>query len=59
MLGKPAPWRATGEIDRLRRAAELRDLINSRYLTKDVRPLKTRTLRSLIDDIEGERAETA
>lgn len=59
MLGKPAPWRATGEIDRLRRAAELRDLINSRYLTKEVRPLKTRTLRSLIDDIEGERAETA
>jgi hypothetical protein len=59
MLGKPAPWRATGEIDRLRRAAELRDLINSRYLTKDVRPLKTRTLHSLIDDIEDERAQSA
>lgn len=41
MLDKPAPWRATGEIDRLRHAAELRDLINSRYLTAEVRPLKT------------------
>lgn len=59
MLGKPAPWRATGEVDRLRRAAELRDLINSRYLNEDVRPLNTRTLRSLIDDIEGERAQIA
>lgn len=59
MLGKPAPWRATGELERLRRAVELRDLINSRYLTEDVRPLKTRTLHSLIDDIASEQARTA
>lgn len=56
LLARPAAWRATTEMDRLRRALELRELINERYLGTDVRPFKTRTLRSLINDIEVERA---
>lgn len=56
MLSRPVAWRATSEIERLRRALELRELINSAYLTATVRPLNTRTVRSLIDDIEIERA---
>lgn len=59
MLDRPAPWRASMEKDRLSRALELRELINGRYLTSDVKPLGTRTLRSLIDDIDVERAMTA
>lgn len=59
MLERPAPWRASMEKDRLSRALELRELINGRYLTSDVKPLGTRTLRSLIDDIDVERAMTA
>jgi hypothetical protein len=43
-------------MDRLRRALELRELINEHYLTADVRKLNTRTLRSLLDDIEVEQA---
>ena len=53
---RPAPWRATLEMDRLRRALELRQLINSAYRPDGNRPIETRTLRSLIDDIETERA---
>jgi hypothetical protein len=59
MLARPAPWRASMEKDRLGRALELRELINGKYLGGDVRPLGTRTLRSLIDDIDVERAESA
>ncbi len=55
-LGQPPRWRATREIDRLRRALELRELINQRYRLPGVPELKTRTLRSLIDDIQGEQA---
>lgn len=56
VLRQPPRWRATREIDRLRRAVELRELINQRYRLPDVPELKTRTLRSLIDDIQGEQA---
>lgn len=59
-LSQPPRWRATREIDRLRRALELRELINQRYQLPGVPELKTRTLRSLIDDIQGEQeARTA
>lgn len=53
---RPPTWRATMETDRLRRALELRGLINRAYLPEDAPVLKTRTLSSLIDDIESERA---
>jgi hypothetical protein len=56
LLRRPEPWRPTAEMDRLRRALELRELINEHYLTADVRKLNTRTLRSLLDDIEVELA---
>jgi hypothetical protein len=59
LMTRPSAWRATVEIDRLRRALELRELINAHYLTPEIRPLKTRTLESLINDIEVERAMTA
>lgn len=56
VLRQPPRWRATREIDRLRRAMELRELINQRYRLPGVPELKTRTLRSLIEDIQGEQA---
>src|SRR4051794_410966 len=59
LLDRPAPWRASMEKDRLSRALELRELINGRYLNAEVKPLGTRTVRSLIDDIDVERAMTA
>jgi hypothetical protein len=59
VLSRPAPWRPTIELDRLARALELRNLINRSYLSDDVRPLNTRTLQSLIEDIQVERAQTA
>jgi hypothetical protein len=59
LLTRPAPWRANAERDRLLRAVELRDLINRSYLSDTVNPLKTRTLRSLLDDIAGEQAMSA
>lgn len=56
VLSQPPRWRATREIDRLHRAIELREIINLRYRLPGVPELKTRTLRSLIDDIQGEQA---
>jgi hypothetical protein len=57
LLGQPAAaWRAKAETDRLRRAVEVRQLINDRYLPEGTTPLKIRTLESLIDDIREERA---
>lgn len=56
LLKRPEPWRPTAEMDRLRRALELRELINDRYLSVDVRKINTRILRSLLDDIEVEQA---
>lgn len=56
LLTRPEPWRPTAEMDRLRRALELRELINEHYLTADMQKLNTRTLRSLLDDIEVEQA---
>ncbi len=56
LIDTPAAWRAKTETDRLRRAIELRDLINAKYRGVGDPPLKTRTLRSLVDGIEEERA---
>jgi hypothetical protein len=41
VLRQPSRWRATREIDRLRRAVELRELINQRYRLPGVPELKT------------------
>jgi hypothetical protein len=57
LMDQPAlAWRAKAETDRLRRAVEVRQLINDRYLPEGATPLKVRTLESLIDDIREERA---
>jgi len=56
LLSRPQQWRQSSEIDRLRRALELRELVNRNYLTDGAKPIPTRTLGSLINDIEGERA---
>jgi hypothetical protein len=56
LLKRPGPWRPTAEMDRLRRALELRELINEHYLTTEVPKLNTRTLQSLLDDIQVELA---
>jgi len=60
LLGGHRPGRlldlAKTETDRLRRTLDLREMINDRYLPEGARPLKTRTLRSLMADIAVERA---
>lgn len=55
LLGKPAAWRATAEIDRLQRALELRQLVNDNYRPASQPVLKTRTLSSLLEDLHEER----
>lgn len=45
-----------GKLDRLRRAVEVRTLINDRYKLPGVPRFKTRTLSSLIAGIEVERS---
>jgi len=52
---RPAPWRPAQEYDRLRRALELRELLNQHHLPVDAHPLKTRTLRSLLGEIDYQR----
>ena len=59
MLRRPAPWRGAMEIDRLTEAIGLRERVNAHYLNDDVRKLGTRTLRSLIDEIEHERQQAS
>lgn len=57
MLAQPAaPWRVKTETDRLRRALDLRQMVNDRYLPEGAKPLKTRTLQSLMADIAVQRA---
>ena len=55
LIATPEPWRAKRETDRLRRAIELRELVNTGYRSDGDPELKTRTLRSLVDGIEEER----
>jgi hypothetical protein len=56
ILSQPPAWRSKSEIDRLARAVELRQLINKKYLGANDTQLKTRTLESIIGEIEAERA---
>ncbi|MGI8946861.1 MAG: hypothetical protein ACR2FV_02550 [Ornithinimicrobium sp.] len=59
LLDQAAGWRPTFEIEQLRAALNLREHINANYLGPDRLPLKkplpTRTLKSLISDIERAR----
>lgn len=58
LLDQPEGWRPTAEIERLRAALNLREHINANFLGPDrlaIRPLPTRTLESLITDIERAR----
>lgn len=48
-LARPEAWRVTLEQERLRRAVELRELINEHHPVKGMHPFKTRTLRALLD----------
>lgn len=57
MLSRPKPWRGAMEIDRLTEAISLRERVNEHYLSDDVHKLGTRTLRSLIDEIQHEQQE--
>jgi hypothetical protein len=59
LLATPAAWRGKVETDRLQRALELRELVNEKYRRASEPRLKTRTLRSLLDGIEEERAAVA
>lgn len=56
VLDQPARWRVTHELERLRRAIELREIINIRHLGGAVTKLGTRTLRSLMDDQRNDPA---
>lgn len=47
----PEKWRAEAETKRLRRALELRQLVNAEYRARGELELKTRTLESLVDGI--------
>lgn len=55
-MAKPTQWRAASELDRLARALELRQLVNENYQSGPVRVLNTRTLQSLVEGINRERA---
>ncbi|MBD3915085.1 hypothetical protein IEZ25_10705 [Nocardioides hwasunensis] len=56
LMAKPAGWRPTAELQRLRQALTLRNQINSNYLEVGQPAIKTRTLDSLIVDIERVQA---
>jgi hypothetical protein len=58
-LRRPAPWRGAMEIDRLNEAIALRERVNNHYLSDEVHKLGTRTLRSLIDEIEHEQQQAS
>jgi hypothetical protein len=52
VIERPAAWRITGELDRLRMAKNLRNQVNEKYLPAGRPPMKTRTLSALIDTLE-------
>lgn len=56
MMAQPTGWRATAELERLRKAVILRNRINGNYIVPGQPPLKTRALDSLIEDIERVQA---
>ena len=59
VLDRPPQWRGNMEADRLQRALDLRELVNNHHLPADAHPLKTRTLRSLLEDIQLEQRRSA
>jgi hypothetical protein len=58
-LAQPPAWRAALEQERVRSAVELRNLINTQHLPEGMHPLKTRTLRALLDTESDGQAQTA
>jgi hypothetical protein len=59
LAATPPAWRGKIETDRLQRALELRELVNTKYRAAGEPELKVRTLQSLVDGIEEERAAVA
>lgn len=59
LITTPTPWRANREHGRLERALMLRELINNGHIPQGSHTLKTRTLRSLLEDIEHEQRLSA
>jgi hypothetical protein len=59
LLARPEAWRGSLEIDRLTEAIQLRDRINEHYLSDSVHQLKTRTLRSLVDEIQDRQQKAS
>lgn len=55
----PAPWRGSMENDRLTEAIQLRERVNEHYLSDHVGKLGTRTLCSLVDEIEYEQQQAS
>ena len=51
VLGQPLPWRASLEIERLRRALAVREFLSKHMVSKGEHALPVRTLQSLIADI--------
>lgn len=47
------------EIDRLNEAIGLRERVNAHYLSDDVHKLGTRTMRSVIDEIQHEQQQAS
>ena len=47
------------EIDRLTEALQLRDRVNEHYVSDSVHRLKTRTLRSLVDEIRDQQQKAS
>jgi len=58
-LRRPPQWRGAMEIDRLTEAIALRERVNEHYLSDDVHKLHTRTMRSLIDEIQHEQQQAS
>lgn len=56
MMDQPPGWRATSELERLRRALILRNRINKDYVAPGEPPIKTRALDGMIVDIERMQA---
>lgn len=54
LIETPEAWRSKLETDRLRRAIEMRDIVNAGYRADTDPELKTRTLHSLVDGIQDD-----
>ena len=59
LIETPETWRPKLETDRLRRAIEMRDIVNAGYRADSDPELKTRTLHSLVDGIQEDVGSAA